>query len=124
MHRLSYRLQTQTFCVGSSILIFFFSYVLPKAIIALIDAYGPSPYKLKTKDMCRLCTVPLRTIMLLLAFALWILAAVLLGLTTGASDFCVNADNNVYDIVSPSGDASSNRYLNFFVSLWLRYKGS
>lgn len=84
-------------------------------VIALLDAYGPNACKFKTKGICRVCTVPLRVIMLILAVLLWILAAVLLGLTTGISDFCIEADANIYDLVSKGADATTDQYMTFFV---------
>jgi hypothetical protein len=84
------------------------------ALVAFLDACGPPALQSKSQCMCRVCTIPLRMIMLLLAVILWIVAGLLLGLSTGMSDFCIDANTNIFNLVE-SGSASDT-YLEFFVS--------
>jgi hypothetical protein len=84
-------------------------------MIALLDAYGPDPLKFKNKSACRLCTVPLRFLMLILALVLWILAALLIALLTAGSDFCINPNDNLYDLTTGGVDATTRSYIRFIV---------
>lgn len=88
-------------------------------MIALLDAYGPDSLKFKNKGVCRFCTVPLRFLMLILALVLWILAALLIALLTAGSDFCINPNDNLFDLTTRGVDAKTTSYIRFLVRAWL-----